>query len=377
MRIFPHLHEYFVAAFVAFWWNEVVCEHRYGVKRQRRIEWNKRRRTGEKFPSLRRAELYKSDLRAANLQGIIVSKADLYEVDLRMARLAGAVLSEAHLDGADLTEVDLRGAVLARCDFGGATFVRANLSGADLRGADLTEAKLSGAELPSCKCLNTAFTKVDLSDVKGLETVQHHGPSTISIDTLLRVNGNIPEEFLRGCGVPDAFVEYLPSLIGSMNPIQFYSCFISHSSVDKDFARRLFVGMRDQGTRVWLDEEHMKAGRELHPQIDEAIRIHDKLLLVLSESSMKSTWVATEIRRARSAEKREGRRKLFPIRITDFDRIRAWELPDSSGEDLAAEVRKFFIPDFTNWKDHDSFESAFARLLRDLKSEESTGVKPA
>ena len=30
------------------------------------------------------------------------------------------------------------------------------------------------------------------------------------------------------------------------------------------------------------------------------------------------------------------------------------------------------IPDFSNWKDHDSFEMAFARLLRDLKSDEST-----
>jgi hypothetical protein len=37
---------------------------------------------------------------------------------------------------------------------------------------------------------------------------------------------------------------------------------------------------------------------------------------------------------------------------------------------------EFFIPDFSNWKDHDAFESAFARLLRDLKAEGSTGVKP-
>jgi hypothetical protein len=40
-------------------------------------------------------------------------------------------------------------------------------------------------------------------------------------------------------------------------------------------------------------------------------------------------------------------------------------------EDLAAEVREYFIPDFSNWKDHDAFEKAFARLQSDLKTENS------
>ena len=159
-----------------------------------------------------------------------------------------------------------------------------------------------------------------------------------------------------------------------MEPIQFYSCFISHSSADKEFARRLFSRMRDERIRAWFDEEDMKAGRELHPQIDEAIRVHDKFLLILSEASMHSTWVATEIRRTRLAEKREGQKKLFPIRLVAFGQIEAWELPDSSGEDLAEVVRRYFIPDFSNWKDHESFEAAFAHLLRDLKAGESTGV---
>jgi len=29
---------------------------------------------------------------------------------------------------------------------------------------------------------------------------------------------------------------------------------------------------------------------------------------------------------------------------------------------LAEEVRKYHIPDFSNWKNHDAFERAFARL---------------
>ena len=69
-------------------------------------------------------------------------------------------------------------------------------------------------------------------------------------------------------------------------------------------------------------------------------------------------------------EKRENRRKSFPITLIPFDRIREWERFDSdSGKDLGVEIREYFIPDFSNCKDHDAFEDAFARLLRDLREE--------
>ena len=37
--------------------------------------------------------------------------------------------------------------------------------------------------------------------------------------------------------------------------------------------------------------------------------------------------------------------------------------------DSAHGIREYFIPDFSNWKDHDSYQSAFDRLLNDLKAE--------
>lgn len=96
----------------------------------------------------------------------------------------------------------------------------------------------------------------------------------------------------------------------------------------------------------------------------------NRLLLVLSESSLQSKWVMAEIRRARKAEMKEKRRKLFPIRLVDFDALQAWECFDAdTREDLASEVRQYFIPDFSNWKNHDAFKRAFGRLLRDLKAE--------
>jgi hypothetical protein len=38
-------------------------------------------------------------------------------------------------------------------------------------------------------------------------------------------------------------------------------------------------------------------------------------------------------------------------------------------------MREYHIPDFSNWKDHDSFEAAFPRLLNNLKAPESTAAK--
>ena len=43
----------------------------------------------------------------------------------------------------------------------------------------------------------------------------------------------------------------------------------------------------------------------------------------------------TEIRKARNAELKEQRRKLFPIRLVDFDTICDWECFDAdTGKDL-------------------------------------------
>ena len=165
------------------------------------------------------------------------------------------------------------------------------------------------------------------------------------------------------------------SLIGALEPIEFYSCFISYSHKNEEFTKRLYSRLRDDNLRVWYAPEDMKGGRKSDEQIESAIRIHDKLLLVLSEESMQSNWVARELRWASKKERQEGKRILFPIRLVPFERICEWQLNDSvSGNDLAEEVRQYFVPDFTNWKDQDAFESSYKNLFRDLRAD-SVSVK--
>ena len=256
---------------------------------------------------------------------------------------------------ANLTEADLHGA-----DLSAAFLIEANLIRANLLGADLSDA-FTGY---------TTFGDNDLSDVKGLETVHHDGPSTIGIDTIYRSHGNIPLAFLRGAGVPDNFIEYMGSLTGKA--LEFYSCFISYSTKDQEFADRLHADLQNKGVRCWFAPHDIQAGKKIHEQIDEAIRRYERLLLILSPNSKDSEWVKTEIRKARKRERTEKKRVLFPVRLVSFEAIRDWELSDADeGKDLAVEIREYYIPDFSDWKNHDSYTQAFQNLLRDLKAEGS------
>jgi hypothetical protein len=65
---------------------------------------------------------------------------------------------------------------------------------------------------------------------------------------------------------------------------------------------------------------------------------------------------------------------LFPVRLVDFETLRDWERFDAdTGKDSAREIREYFIPDFSNWKNHDSYQKGFEHLLRDLKPEKVEG----
>jgi uncharacterized protein YjbI with pentapeptide repeats len=327
-------------------------------------------------------DLAGADLGEANLSGANLSKTDLKTADLHEANLRGANLNKSNLVDANLIVADLTGAQLISADLSGANLLGAQLTwanlfdsilwkadfrqavlyGALLSGADLTDADFGQADL-----WQTHLAAVDLSVAKGLETINHIGPSTIGIDTIYKSRGKIPDVFLRGCGVPDEFMAYIGSMVG--RPSEFYSCFISYSTKDQDFAERLHTDLQAKGVRCWFAPEEMKGGRKLHEQIDEAIRLHDKLLLILSEHSMSSNWVKTEIANAREREKREGKQLLFPIALVPFEAIKQWKLFDADiGTDAAREIRKYFIPDFSNWKDHDSYRTAFQRLVKDLKA---------
>jgi hypothetical protein len=257
---------------------------------------------------------------------------------------------------------DFGGADLRDSDLSGADLGDTSLSDADLRGADLRGADLSGADFTDVILAYTTFVDNDLSAVKGLEEAHHEASSGIGIDTIYKSQGNIPEIFLRGCGVPESFIVQMRSLVASTEAIQFYSCFISYSSKDQEFAERLHADLQAKGVRVWFAPHDMKIGARIRPTIDESIRVYDKLLLVLSEHSVSSQWVEQEVETALRKERQAGGTVLFPVRLDDsvFAISEGWPA-------LLKDTRH--VGDFTEWKGHDSYQKAFDRLLRDLRAE--------
>jgi len=155
-------------------------------------------------------------------------------------------------------------------------------------------------------------------------------------------------------------ITYSKSLVGQ--PFQYYSCFISYSSRDEALAQRLHADLQDKGVRCWFAPEDLKIGDEFRSRIDESIQVYDRLLLILSEHSVKSRWVQKEVETAFEKESKEDRLVLFPVRIDDavmHSRV-GW----------AADIRRQrHIGDFRQWKEHDVYQKAFHRLLHDLKAD--------
>jgi hypothetical protein len=336
-------------------------------------EWNRRRGQGEDIPDLEGAQLG-----GACLMGFLLSSANLVRADLSFADLSGSILTRADLFSANLGGATLRGTALSSANLHRANLNRADLSLANLNSANLRLADLSGAimdatsleatDVGGAVCLGTIFADLDLSQVIGLDSINHIGPSTVGVDTFFRSKGTVPDAFLRGCGVPDPLIVNQRSLFGALESIQFYSCFVSHSSRDQAFAERLHRDLQERGVRCWYAPKDLKIGEKIRVGIDESIRFHDKLLLVLSKNSVASEWVEQEVETAMAREREQKRTVLFPIRLDDavFTIQAGWPALIKNSRNIG---------DFKKWKSHDSYQKALERLLRDLKSEQSTGVK--
>jgi len=315
------------------------------------------------------ADLRNADLENANLYRVSLFNADLRKANLTHADLRFATLAKALLNEASLVEADLTSASLGGCDLRGSNLIMARLNRADCVWADFREAGLLGtsfrgailvgAKINAATLGDAEFSDCDLREVEGLEAVHHSRPSTIGIDTVYRSKGQIPEAFLRGCGVPDDFIAFSKSIAARKE--EFYSCFISYSSKDSEFATQLHARLQARNVRCWKDSEDLKIGDRFQEEIETAIRAYDKLLVILSENSVNSPWVEREVQAAFEKERCQSRAVLFPIRLDDavMDSQRAW----------AAEIRRVrHIGNFCNWKDEASFQSSLDRLIRDLKS---------
>jgi hypothetical protein len=177
-----------------------------------------------------------ADLGGANLSLASLDSVDFWLTDMSNADLSGSNLSHARIHVAWLNEANLYNSFLINTDLIETNLTNANFQETSLHRARFEKVNFNGTDFARARFGETIFVDTDLSTAKSLVNANHLMASTIGIDTIYRSGGNIPEVFLRGCGVPVTFITYARSLVGK--PLDFYSCFISHSSKDKRFCDR-------------------------------------------------------------------------------------------------------------------------------------------
>ena len=327
-------------------------------------------------PSLMFADLSGSILSGANFSGVELIYADLskslliktlfYETVLYAANFSNTDCTEADFSKANLSEASIhnacfRGANLSECNLFRTFFKHADLSKTFLDKTNFNRTKLVDVNFTGADFSNTVLANVDLRETRGLEKTIHSIFSPVSTSTLYRSRGRIPKAFLKGCGLDDIFINYIPDLIAAAEPIQFHSCFISYNHNDEAFVARLHKDLTAHGVDCWYAPQNMRTGDEILPTVFSAIQSHDKLMVVLSPNSAESRWVEDEVEEALVQEKIEGVQKLFPVSLTP-----QMELPNVPW--LQRLIRRRHFCDFSEHGDDTAYEQALERLLRDLNS---------
>jgi len=144
-----------------------------------------------------------------------------------------------------------------------------------------------------------------------------------------------------------------------------YSCFISYSRKDKEFAEKLYKDLIQKGIDCWFDLKDVQIGEEIRKKVKNAIKLYDKLLIIISKHSLESDWVFTEVLFAEQKEDKHNKPVWFPIKIDNkiMESDRQW-----------AKIIKdtIHIGDFCDWRDSQKYERSFDELLTRLEKQNST-----
>jgi uncharacterized protein YjbI with pentapeptide repeats len=343
-------------------------------------------------------------LEGASLAGLYFCDADLAGVNLAGANLAGAIFRATDLRGADLTRANMRGTYLFQADLRGANLAEArmfivsldsadltgaNLTGADLTGSYLAEAKLKQTTLCYTNLQSTYLAHAELSGARmaftlladcpslhlaaGLAEVEHLGPSALDLSTLRAGATTLPEAFLRGAGLGNAEIDALRALYA--RPSSHASCFLSATAADCDLAERLGADLRARGVSCWPFRSDLGAGYMVQVAFDQAMKRHDRWVILCSEHSLRQPDVAGQILAAIEREQETSTQKLFPVRVDDFmlseELRRNVEEKVAAGEwrvDWARPLRERTPFDFRDWTTASSYQAAFELLLNALEN---------
>lgn len=125
--------------------------------------------------------------------------------------------------------------------------------------------------------------------------------------------------------------------------------FISHSTKDKPFVRKLASDLVASGIKVWIDEQNILVGDSIPEKIAQGLAESDFFLIVVSENSVKSEWVKKELNSAIVHEIERRKVTILPIRLDGA------KMPDAIKDKLYADFSK-------------SYEDGLENLVRSIKT---------
>lgn len=330
-----------------------------------------------------RADLRKAILRNSHAVNACFDEATLTHIgpqinfagsSFRKAHFRECDLLEANFFGSDLSEAELISTNLTRVNFRRARMRRIQLEHCGLQEAFLVDSDLEEARMDRCTFNQTVMAGIDLSALASLEDSRHRGPShvagslessAIGLRKRPYKQGSV-EAFLRGAGVSDEYLVTFRETI--QRPIEFYSCFISYSHSDSEFARRLYSDLQMAGIRCWLDEHALLPGDDIYAEVDEGIRLWEKVLLCCSREALSSWWVERELDTAFEKERilssQSGDSRLVVIPLDLDGHLWSW-----NGSHAAA-LRKRVAARFLGWQsDGLVYRQQLERLQRALRSD--------
>lgn len=97
--------------------------------------------------------------------------------------------------------------------------------------------------------------------------------------------------------------------------------FLSHASLDSQFARDLAAVMRRHGIPVWFSQTNILGAQQWQDEIGAALQRCDWFVVILSPQSADSMWVKRELSYALQQNRFEN--KIVPItdQRSDYERL--------------------------------------------------------
>jgi hypothetical protein len=139
--------------------------------------------------------------------------------------------------------------------------------------------------------------------------------------------------------------------------------FLSHSSVDKPFVRKLARFIERVGLQVWLDERAMAPGDQLAREISEGLAASEAVIFVISAASGRSNWLRYELNNV-APRAVAGECLLVPVVIEDAT--------------LPSELHGLIYADFRSnaKKGYEAVRAALQPLVEEREARERAARQP-